>query len=234
VSLPSAPLAPGDELLDHPDADPRTVEVSLHHIARSNRWFGGWWAVRHGLSRLLAGVPPGTRLTLLDVGTGRADLPRRAVVWAARRGITLVPVGVERHRRAATLARHAGVPTILACASALPLPARSVDLVIASQLVHHLAPGAIIQFCRAADQLARRGVVVADLRRSPWAMIWFWLGARLFGFDAATRADGITSVRRGFTAEELTALLDQSGVPSQVERTPGFRLVAAWRTGNPR
>ena len=31
----------GDELLDHPDADPATVEASLHHIARSNRWFGG-------------------------------------------------------------------------------------------------------------------------------------------------------------------------------------------------
>jgi predicted nicotinamide N-methyase len=227
----SAQLAPGDELLDHPDADPQTVERSLHHIARSNRWFGGWWAVRHGLARLLADVPPGSRLTLLDVGTGAADLPRRAVAWARRREITLVPIGVERHRRAAVLARVAGVPTMLACAAALPLRPRSVDLVLASQLVHHLAPDSIVRFCQSADSVARRGVIIADLRRSRWAMAGFWFGSRLFRFDPATRTDGLTSVRRGFTPAELGALLARAGVRSPVERTPGFRLVAAWPAG---
>ncbi|HWA15957.1 MAG TPA: hypothetical protein VG817_05980, partial [Gemmatimonadales bacterium] len=62
------PLAPGHELLDHPDADSALVAASLRHIARSNWWFGGWWAVRHGLRRLLAHRP--SRVTLLDVGTG--------------------------------------------------------------------------------------------------------------------------------------------------------------------
>jgi len=103
----------GDELLDHPDADPRTVATSLYHIARSNRWFGGWWAVRRGLSQVLTGTPEGTTLSLLDVGTGTGDLPRRAVAWARRQGITLVPIGVERHRTAAGLARDNGVATLL-------------------------------------------------------------------------------------------------------------------------
>jgi hypothetical protein len=105
-----------------------------------------------------------------------------------------------------------------------------VDIVIASQLVHHLAPAAIINCCRAADAIARHGVVIADLRRSPIALAGFWLGSRLLGFDAATRADGLTSVRRGFTAAELTALLRQAGIAAHVEQRPGFRLVAAWRT----
>jgi hypothetical protein len=224
-------LAPGDELLDHPDADPARVEVSLHHIARANRWFGGWWAVRHGLSRLLAGRPAGQRLTLLDVGTGLADLPRAAVRWGADRGLTLVPLGVERHRTAARLASRQGVSSVLACAGALPIRPRSVDLVIASQLLHHLAPGAIVDLLRAADRIARVGVVIADLRRSPWAVAGFWVGARLFGFDPATKADGITSVRRGFTDVELAGYLAQAGVTAPVDPTPGFRLVAAWRTG---
>jgi hypothetical protein len=223
----SAPL--GDELLDHPDADPLTVETSLRHIVRSNRWFGGWWAVRRGLERLLAGVPEGTSLTLLDVGTGAADLPRSAVGWARRRGITLVPLGVERHRTAAELARSGGVATILACAGALPVRPRSVDLVVASQLIHHLAPEAIVEFLRTADRLARLGVIIADLRRSPMAMAGFWLGARLFRFDPATKADGLTSVRRGFLPGELTALLTRAGIRGRVEQTPGFRLLATWR-----
>ena len=80
-------------------------------------------------------------------------------------------------------------------------------------------------------RIARHGVVIADLRRSPvLAMAGFWLGSRLLGFDAATTADGLTSVRRGFTATELAGLLRRAGVSARVERRPGFRLVAAWRT----
>ena len=223
-------LAAGDELLDHPDADPAVVRDSLRHISTANRWFGGWWAVRHGLRHLLAGIPPGTRLTLLDIGTGAGDLPLRAVAWAARRGITLVPFGVERHPAAARLAQQQGVPTLLGCAGALPVRAGGVDIVIASQLVHHLAPAAIIDCCQTANAIARHGVIIADLRRSPVALAGFWLGSRLFGFDAATKADGLTSVRRGFTATELTGLLRRAGIVTRVEQRPGFRLVAAWRT----
>jgi SAM-dependent methyltransferase len=225
----SLPAAPGDELLDHPDADAATVRASLGDIAQANWWFGGWWAVRRGLTRLLGETPPGSRLTLLDLGTGAGDLPRRAVGWAAGRGITLVPMGIERHRAAAALARESGVATALACAAALPLRPGSVDIVVASQLLHHFAPEAIVAICRAAGQAARRGVVVADLRRSPVALAGFWAGSRLFRFDAATRADGLTSVRRGFTAAELAALLGQAGVDATVEHTAGYRLVATWR-----
>lgn len=229
---PTSTLAPpGDELLDHADADPGTVATSLHHIARSNLWFGGWWAVRHGLARLLHDAEPGSRFTVLDVGTGMADLPTRAVSWARRRGVTLVPIGVERHRTAARLAADRGVATILGCASALPVRTGGVDLVIASQLIHHLAPAAIVEFLRSANGLARRGVVIADLRRSMAALAGFWFGARLFGFDPATTQDGLTSVRRGFTVPELTRLLLEASLTARVERRPGFRLVASWRTG---
>jgi SAM-dependent methyltransferase len=224
------PLAPGHELLDHPDADSALVRSSLHHIARANWWFGGWWAVRHGLTRLL--VPGGAaRLTLLDIGTGKGDLPRRAVRWGARRGITIVPVGIDRHPAAAGLAAQAGVPAAVACAGALPFAPRSVDIVIASQLAHHLAPEAIVSFARTATVIARRGVILADLRRSPLAAAGFWIGSRLLGFDRATRDDGLTSVRRGFSDDELAGLLARAGVAARLERTPGFRLVATWPSG---
>ncbi|MFN8646934.1 MAG: methyltransferase domain-containing protein [Gemmatimonadales bacterium] len=219
--------AHGDELLDHPDADPAAVRLSLHHIARANWWFGGWWAVRHGLATLLGGAPRGA-LTVLDVGCGGGDLMARAAAWGRARGHLLRPVGLERHRAAAALARQGGLPSLLACAGALPLRARSVDLVVASQLLHHFAPPAIIEFCRAADRVARIGVVIADLRRSRLAQAGFWVGSRALGFDAATRADGITSVQRGFTADGLRGLLAEAGLAARVERTPGFRLVATW------
>ena len=86
----------GAELLDDPAADPATVRASLRHIARANRWFGGRAAALWGLGRALHGVPRGTRLSLLDIGTGAGDLPRAAAAWARRRGWHLDVCGLER------------------------------------------------------------------------------------------------------------------------------------------
>ena len=219
----------GDELLDHPDADGETVARSLNGIARANLWFGGWWAVRRGLelvTRQLGGsVPP---LTLLDIGCGDGNLAARAVRWGRRRGITILPIGLERHPMAARLTRDRGIPSVVGCAGALPVREKSVDIVIASQLIHHLSEPAIVAFLRAADRIARRGVVIADLRRSRWALAAFQVGARLIALDRVTRVDGLTSIRRGFTKKELTRLVATVGAWAQLEHTPGFRLVAAW------
>jgi hypothetical protein len=220
----------GVELLDDPAADPESVIRSLRNVARANRWFGGAAAVRHGLARLLRGVPRDQPLTLLDLGTGAGDLPGRAVRWARRRGYTLRPVGLELSRTAAAMAVRNGVPCAVGCAGAPPVREKSVDLVLLSQVVHHFTFDSTVQLLRTCDALARVGVVVADLRRGPMAPIVFWVGARALRFDTTTVADGITSLRRGYTAGEMRALLAEAGVRGRVSRRPGYRLVATWRT----
>lgn len=218
----------GTELLDDPDADPAAVTRSLRNVARANRWFGGAAAVRYGLRRLLRGVPTGRPLTLLDLGTGAGDLPRRAVGWARRQGHVLRPLGLEVSRPAAALATAAGVPCAVACAGAPPLRARSVDLVLVSQVAHHFTRDSAVRLFRTCDALARVGVVVADLRRGALAPLAFRVGATALGFDPITLADGITSLRRGYTACELRELLAAAGVRGRVVRRPGYRLVATW------
>jgi 2-polyprenyl-3-methyl-5-hydroxy-6-metoxy-1,4-benzoquinol methylase len=218
----------GEELLDDPSAEPAAVAESLRNIGRANRWFGGAAAVRFGLARTLAGVPRGTTLTLLDLGTGLGDLPLVAAGWAAARGIRLVPVGLELSRVAAGLAFSGGVPTALACAGAPPIRDKSVDVVLVSQVAHHLTKTSVVDLLRTCDRLARRAAIVADLRRSAIAPLAFWCGARLLGFDAVTVADGMTSIRRGFTPTEMSSLLATAGIDGRVHRRPGCRLVASW------
>ena len=219
----------GAELLDDPSANPAAVAESLRNIGRANRWFGGAAAVRFGLARTLAGVPPGTTLSLLDLGTGLGDLPRVAVRWGAARGINVVPMGVEISRVAATLAAGAGVPTALACAGAPPIRDKSVDVVLVSQVAHHLADESTVRLFQTCDRLARRAVIVADLRRGTLGPLAFWVGARALGFDAVTVADGMTSLRRGYTTDRFRGLLAAADVRGIVERRPGYRLVATWR-----
>lgn len=226
-SLTTSPV--GVELLDDPAADPAMVTESLRNIGRANRWFGGAWAVRHGLGRVLGDLPRGTELTVADLGTGLGDLPRAAIRWGARRGLRVRAVALERSPVAARLAQGAGVPCVIGCAGALPFRDKSVDVVLVSQVAHHLAADSAVQLFRACDRLARRAVVVADLRRGPLGPLAFWVGARALRFDPVTVADGITSLRRGYTRDELGALLAAAGIRGSVDRRPGYRLVATWR-----
>jgi SAM-dependent methyltransferase len=219
------------ELLDDPAAEPAAVRESLRNIARANRWFGGCDAVRIGLHRLLVRTPTPRAgpLTLLDVGTGAGDLPRMAVQWAARRGIHLRAIGLERHPAAARLARQGGLATFIGDAATLPLAGRSVDLVLVSQLLHHFAPESIVRLLRECNRVARVGVIVADLRRSRLAALGWRFTGPLLRFDRHTVADGITSLRRGFTARSLGALLDAAGIRGSVSTHRGVRLLAVWR-----
>jgi hypothetical protein len=219
----------GTELLDDPCADPCAVTISLRNVARANRWFGGAAAVRYGLRQVLHRLPTGRPLTLLDLGTGAGDLPRGAVRWARRRGYVLRPLGLELSRAAAALARGSGVPCAVACAGAPPLREKSVDIVLMSQVAHHFTAESAVRLFRTCDALARLGVVVADLRRGRLAPLAFRVGAVALGFDPITRADGITSLRRGYTSGELRMLLSAAGVNARVSRRPGYRLVATWR-----
>jgi len=125
----------------------------------------------------------------------------------------------------------AGIPTAVADAASPPVAPRSVDVVLLSQVAHHFSRDSVARLAGTCNDLARRGVVIADLRRSAIAAAGFRIGARLLRFDPVTRLDGVTSVRRGFSPRELEALLRGSGISARVERRPGFRLVATWRTG---
>jgi hypothetical protein len=120
------------------------------------------------------------------------------------------------------------MPTVLGCAGALPFRPRSVDVVLLSQVLHHLDRPSAIALLRDAHRVARRGVVVADLRRSRVAAGLFHVGARLLRFDPDTIRDGIVSIGRGYTHNELAALCADAGLPATVARRPGFRIVAWW------
>jgi 2-polyprenyl-3-methyl-5-hydroxy-6-metoxy-1,4-benzoquinol methylase len=217
----------GFEVLDDPATDPALRERSLRDVTRANTVLGGTRAVLSELSRVLPAS--GTSCSLLDVGTGLADIPGAARRRAARRGVTLTAFGVDE---AETLARVTGrVLDGSACADArrLPFGDSSVDVVTCSQLLHHFEDAEIPHVLRELHRVARRSVVVSDLRRSWLAACGFWVVTWPLGFHPVTRHDGFVSVLRGFTADELAGhVLDATGCVAEVRRHLGFRLTASW------
>jgi len=229
----------GTELLDDPHADPLAVERELKDIARLNALFGGTRAVVEALEPFFRTAGKGERgngkgvtWTLLDIGTGLGDIPRAAAATARRYGISLRLVGVELNRAAAASAQgaesDAPLAVVLADGGMLPLAPRSVDVVVASQVLHHLAPAVAVRWIASFSTLARRAVVLADLRRSRLAMAGVWLASFPLRFGAVTRHDAVLSLRRGYTRGEMNALLRAAGVPAVAKYRPLSRVVAAW------
>ena len=171
----------------------------------------------------------GRETALLDVGTGLADIPVRARRLAARRAVRMTTFGVDQ---AETLARHARVildGSASADARCLPFANASVDVVICSQVLHHFEDAEVELVLRELHRVARRAVIVSDLRRSWIAAAGFWLVAWPLGFHSVTRHDGTTSVLRGFTAGELSGhVKNATGVVAEIRRHPGYRLTATW------
>lgn len=219
--------------MDAPGADPERVRESLADLRRVNRFLGGVGAVAWGLRRVLGETPPDGALRLLDVGTGGGDVPAALVRRAAGRGWTVRAVGLDRGRAAIAVAkadRSADDRVLLVRGDALALPFRAgaFDVAISSTTLHHFSGGDAIRVLQELDRVARRGVVIGDLRRS----LSGYLAARLL---AATlwrrhpyaRHDGPASVRRAYTVQEVRGLLSEAGLEGTVRRRPFFRL-AAW------
>lgn len=217
----------GDEILDAPDVDPALARRSLRDIMLANSLMGGTRTVMHELESIVPLLPK--RATLLDVGTGMGDIPRRARAIAARHGITLDTVGLEAAEWLAGAARHSTTAAVVGDGRALPFANNSVDVVICSQVLHHFFDGDAIALLRELDRVARVRVIVSDLLRSNLAIAGLWLFSFVLGFHPVSRRDGIMSIRRGFRPGELREIVKgATGNEPRIRRYLGFRVTAAW------
>ena len=221
------PRRRGFEYLDLPGVEPGLAERSIGDVTVANRLFGGTRAVLAELEAVLPTLGPSA--TLLDVGTGLGDIPARAARAAAGAGVQLRTVGLDAAEELARASRRAGAWSVCGDALQLPFATRSVDVVTCSQLLHHFTEADGARLVAELDRVARRRVIVSDLRRSYLAAAGFWAASWPLGFHRVTRHDGVVSVMRGFTVRELSALVGGAvGRAPSVRRRLGWRVTASW------
>lgn len=214
--LPLARRSTQRELLDESDLDPLELAANLGDLTRLNRLPGGAGASIAAIERLTDGA---RRLSLLDLGTGAGDLPIAFVTHARRHGLHWEVTAVDNRpeilaHAAAMTEPEAAIRVLLADARRLPMAGAAVDVAHASLLLHHLDDDAAVACLAEMRRVARRGVVVNDLRRGIGA---FLIGAPIVlavGRSRMTRHDGVVSLRRAHTLAELDALLDAAGLRS--------------------
>ncbi|HEV8339359.1 MAG TPA: methyltransferase domain-containing protein [bacterium] len=220
------------ELMDFPHPRP-VMEVCLTELERLNRLLGVRRLVWGHLRRFLR---PGDRaLTVADVATGGADLPRAFAAWGRLNGIVVRAIAIDNHPMTTLIARDrsAAFPEIQVVqgdAGALPLEDRSVDVALFTSGLHHLRRSKAIDALRELDRIGRRGFLVTDLVRT-WGA---YLGARALAVlllrSPLTRADGPRSVLRAYTPAEARALLAETGIAGvTIMPAPLFRLAMVKR-----
>ena len=200
------------ELLDLGQGTDQDVAQNLAEMQRINDVLGGTRALtRHLYPRLqMGGASP---LRVIDLGSGGAGIPRRIRAWAAHRSVPLTVVAVDHAARILDVARNGvPVPLLRADALCLPLAPGSVDYVISTLFLHHFSPNALVALLHNAYRLARRGLVMSDLVRGRLPYLAFHAAAPLFARNYLTRQDGLLSIRRAYTPEELRELAERAGL----------------------
>jgi 2-polyprenyl-3-methyl-5-hydroxy-6-metoxy-1,4-benzoquinol methylase len=221
------PRRRGVEFLDNPAVDARVAERSMRDIVRSNTLLGGTHAVVATVIRALRDEHL-EQATLLDVGTGLGDIPARVRARALRLGIAVRTFGLELNPALACRARSPALPVVRGSVLALPFRSGSVDIVTCSQVLHHFDAGDSRVVLRELNRVARRCVIVSDLRRSWVAAAGIWLASFPLRFHTVSRHDGVISVLRGFTRTELEALVRNAvSRDVRVRRRPPWRHRAA-------
>lgn len=212
------------ELLDGDAHDSGELRANLRELAMLNRLPGGARASLAGVRRLIDGAH---EVAILDVGTGRADIPLAFRRHEPRWRVT----GLDARPEVLAVARWFaadGVTLLAGDARALPLPDDSVDVAHASLLLHHLDPSDAVAALREMARVSRRGVVVNDLRRGPLPYVMTWITTMALARSRYTRHDGPASARRAYTLGELDRMLTDAGL-RPVWRSPGWlpRVVTA-------
>lgn len=194
------------ELLDEHDAPRADMERSLRDLRRINKYLGG-----RSIYRRLLRVH-GAHESVIDIGTGTSDLLEQ---------IGGFRVGVDFKIEHLRYFRDAKIHRVVGDALRLPFRDDAADVVTSAHFFHHFSPEQNAEILKESLRIAKRGVVVNDTRRHliPLLFILFLCAIRVFG--RITRSDAPGSIRRGYTIDEVNAILANVGAAKK-------KVITAW------
>ncbi|MBV1779022.1 methyltransferase domain-containing protein [Paeniglutamicibacter sp. ABSL32-1] len=202
------------EQMDRPDADPVLLERTYAQFPLVNRCVSGWRDVYLHLVR--PALPRGRTATILDIGCGGGDIALALLRWARADGYKVKVTGIDPDPRAHDFASRAGAaagfgPGELefrrAASADLVAGGEVFDVVISNHVLHHLDPPALAGIFADSRRLARSLAIHSDIRRRSSALLFFGLATLPLAGSSFIRRDGLTSIRRSFTRDELARVL---------------------------
>ena len=198
------------EYFDAPTRSLREISDGYRDLAQVNQFFRFAEPFQRLLPKFLGSVQC-QNLSILDLGAGDGSLGRELSLWAEQRGWHWRFTSLDLNPRALSLNHHHG--GVAASVTHLPFLDGSFDLVIASQMTHHLDSNAeVCKHFAEAWRVARKAVFLNDLHRNPALLGLIWILLHLRPYPSHFRQDGLTSVKRGFHVHEWKDLARRAGL----------------------
>lgn len=226
-----------EELLDAGEGADEDVARSLSDLRRINRFLGGRKALLRALSSCLQGTSL-EQISLLDVGTGSADMPMAVAESCRLRGLDTFIAAVDISERNLKVSRaqlgvSSEIQLVRADSLRLPFAARSFDFVTASLFLHHFREDDVVRLLADFGRIARRAVIVNDLVRNLVPYYFTRIAGPILAASFLTRNDGPVSVLRGFTPDEMNDLARRAGLRvREMKRVFPYRLLLVAEAGS--
>ena len=224
------------ELMDDPAIDAREHERALAGLERINSLSMIARQLWSHLRTDANAVHP-SPLTVLDLATGSGDVPIAIAKHARRDGFALQVTGVDIIPRAGELAdaraKSRGIAwrSITADVTRDPLPVEteSVDVVTCSLFLHHLKEDDIVRTLNELKRVARRRVLITDLRRCRAGWWAAQVAGRTLTRSRVVRVDAVRSVEGALSIAELEGLAQDAGLRGcRIQPMWPYRMLLDW------
>jgi 2-polyprenyl-3-methyl-5-hydroxy-6-metoxy-1,4-benzoquinol methylase len=199
------------EYCDRTDLPSSEVADNYRQLARFNRLL----LVTDPFQRLLVrwlGRGHVKKLSMLDLGAGDGSIGRSIESWARHHGWDWRVTNLDLNFGALRL--NPGGRNVAGAVDALPFADDCFDVVIASQMTHHLSDEEAVRHFREAWRVTRDALFLTDAHRNAGAMAIIWGVLRLMRVSPQFLSDGLLSVRRSWRVGEWRALAARAGISS--------------------
>lgn len=218
------------ELMDGPLDNPGLLYENLDELRVINRFTGAYSKMFSIIKHLLADCK--TSATILDIAAGAGDflhyiLKRKEELACP---IKLVGLDLEPHAKEYAFRQY---PDLASQSEWIVDDYRNVelynikpDIITCSLFCHHLTDEDVVNLLHFFSLNARKGFIINDLVRHPFAYHSIRILTRLFSRSKYTKYDAPLSVLRGFKKNELESYLNLAFVDRYaIIRTMFFRYI---------
>lgn len=184
------------------------LREALDKIASINQLLGGNKVTLGGVEQLLGNVSRDETITIVDIGCGNGDMLRTLAQYAQNKSLVFELIGIDANGFTVNHAQQLSADyenISFRCEDIFDAAFQEVkaDLFLCTLTLHHFKNEEIEYLLPLFYKNTRLGIIINDLQRSSLAYRLFQLLCFVFRLNTMSREDGLTSILRGFTKEEL-------------------------------
>lgn len=195
------------ELMDDLFLDETVLKRALKDIAKVNQLLGGNRITLKAIDNELSKAP-NQIYSILDVGCGSGNMLREVADYCRKKGYKVSLLGVDMNAKSLVIAKAFSKDYPEITYKKLDILQADNDLVetdilLCTLTLHHFNDSDIVRFLKRFQQITKQQIIINDLQRSKLAYVLFSIFSRIFLKTKVARIDGLISIKRSFTEDDL-------------------------------